>query len=398
MLSGFVVAKVIAIYAGPSGLAMLGQFQSVIASLSGIVNAPVGNGIVRYTAETYKDGNNACAPWWRASVQWVAILLSIIIPIACIRAESISRLIFDTSEYHWLIIITVLTLPFTAVGTLISSIVNGQQRFKRYIFIGALSVLLSSSVMIAMVLNSNLKGALLAAAVQNGLLGLVLIVLSAREPWFKLRYFIGSIEPSKRRQIRGYLLMAITSALTVPISLVLVRNILVDNVGWEQTGYWQAVWKVSEVYLSVVTMALSTYYLPKLASLTGLANIKNEIKNTAKIILPIVVFMALGIYFLRDLLILVLFTPEFEESRELFLIQLLGDVIKIASWLYAFPMVSRGATSWFVSTEIVFSISFVVLAWFLIPIFNTQGANWAYLINYSLHFIFVFVNLKHFAK
>ena len=42
-----------------------------------------------------------------------------------------------------------------------------------------------------------------------------------------------------------------------------------------------------------------------------------------------------------------------------FAIQLSGDVIKIAAWLYAYPMVSRGATKWFVGTEIVFFDSLV---------------------------------------
>ncbi|EKM6346369.1 O-antigen flippase, partial [Cronobacter sakazakii] len=34
MLSGFAIAKVVAIYTGPTGMAMLGQVQSVIAGLN----------------------------------------------------------------------------------------------------------------------------------------------------------------------------------------------------------------------------------------------------------------------------------------------------------------------------------------------------------------------------
>ncbi|ELG0225490.1 O-antigen translocase, partial [Escherichia coli] len=48
MLMGFLIAKVIAIYTGPSGMALLGQLQSLVTGINGIVNAPVGNGIVKY--------------------------------------------------------------------------------------------------------------------------------------------------------------------------------------------------------------------------------------------------------------------------------------------------------------------------------------------------------------
>ncbi|ECZ0388180.1 O-antigen translocase, partial [Salmonella enterica] len=58
MLMGFVIAKVIAIYTGPSGMALLGQLQSFVTGVNGIVNAPVGNGIVKYTAEHCDKGSD----------------------------------------------------------------------------------------------------------------------------------------------------------------------------------------------------------------------------------------------------------------------------------------------------------------------------------------------------
>ena len=252
--------------------------------------------------------------------------------------------------------------------------------------------------MLALIIKGNLTGALLAAAMQAGLIGCVMLVASLRQPWFKLQYWWGTSGQVERRAIGGYILMAITSALTVPVSLVLVRNILVAEVGWEQAGQWQAVWKISEVYLGVITMALGTYYLPKLASIKGVDAIRYEINQTAKVVLPIVILMALAVYLLRDLSIQILFTAEFNSARDLFAIQLMGDVIKIASWLYAYPMLSRGATKWFIFTEITFSLSFVLLAWLFISKYGTQGANISYLVNYLFYFIFIYINLKHFSR
>ncbi|MFB2679532.1 O-antigen translocase [Shewanella mangrovisoli] len=397
MVMGFVIAKVVAIYTGPTGLAMLGQVQSLVGSLNGIINAPVGSGVVRYTAENKEQGFEACGPWWRAALQWVLIISAIAIPVGLLLAKPIASSLFKDTSLAWVVMVTVCVLPFAAIGTLCNSVINGQQFYRRYVGLGMLSVLMSGCVMLGMIAWQNIEGALLAASVQAALIGVVMLFANLRQPWFKLRYWWGTVEPKARKDIGGYMLMALTSALTVPISLILVRNILIDQVGWDATGQWQAVYKISEVYLGVITMAFGTYYLPRLASLSGVDAIVGEIHKTARVIIPIVATIALGVYLLRDVAISLLFTEEFRSARELFAIQLSGDVIKIASWLYAYPMLSRRATSWFVYTEISFSILFVCLTYFFVPEIGIHGVVIAYLINYLLYFITMFFNVRRFS-
>lgn len=398
MAMGFVIAKVVAIYTGPTGLAMLGQVQSMVGSLNGIINAPVGSGIVRFTAENKAQGFEACAPWWRASLQWVLIISAITIPSGLLLAPHIAIWLFDDAELTWVVMVTVCVLPFSAIGTMCNSVINGQQLYRRYVGLGMVSALISGGVMLAMIVQYNIQGALLAAALQSALIGVVMLISSLRQPWFKLCYWWGTCDSKARRAISGYMLMAITSALTVPISLIFVRNILIAQVGWDATGQWQAVWKISEVYLSVITMALGTYYLPRLASLVGVDAIIKEINHTAKIIIPIVIVMSVTVYLLRDVVISLLFTEEFRAARDLFAIQLSGDVIKIASWLYAYPMLSRGATTWYIGSEVFFSLTLVILTYIFVLNYGVQGANISYLVNYILYFIFIFLNFYKFSK
>ncbi|MBL0614743.1 O-antigen translocase [Aeromonas veronii] len=398
MAMGFVIAKVVAIYTGPTGMAMLGQVQSMVGSLNGIINAPVSSGVVRFTAEYKEQGFDACAPWWRAALQWVMIISAIAIPVGLLFAKQIASGLFKNVNLEWVVMATVCMLPFAAIGTLCNSVINGQQLYRRYVGLGMLSALISGGVMLTMIALHNIEGALLAAAVQAALIGLVMLIANLRQPWFKLCYWLGEVEPQARKDIGKYMLMAITSALTVPTSMIFVRNILIDQVGWEATGQWQAVYKISEVYLGVITMSLGTYYLPRLASVTGVNAIIREIHKTARVIIPIVAAMALGVYLLRDVAISLLFTEAFRNARDLFAIQLTGDVIKIWAWLYAYPMLSRGATRWFMTTEIVFTMSFVILTYFLVPQHGVMGANIAYAINYFVYFIVMFFCVRRYAK
>jgi len=192
--------------------------------------------------------------------------------------------------------------------------------------------------------------------------------------------------------------MAVASAVSMPLALIAVRKIIIANVGWDAAGQWQAVWKISEVYLSVMTMALGIYFLPQLAKLKTYKEIRKEINSTALIIVPIVIFMALFVYLVRDFAITILFTEKFRDARELFGIQLIGDVLKISSWLYAYPMLSRGATKWFVSSEIFFAVSLVLMTAIFVPYYKTDGANIAYMINYCVYFVFVFTMMKYIIR
>lgn len=398
MVMGFIIAKIVAIYTGPTGLAMLGQVQSMSSCLNGMINAPVGNGIVRFTAEHHQQGYFACSPWWRASLYWVAIISCLVLPSGLLFSASIAEWLLLDKKMAWIVIITVSLLPFSALGTLCNSVINGQQQYRRYIGLGMLSTLISSAVIVSLIIFAGIKGALFAAAIQSALIGMVMLLANLRQPWMKITYWWGQQDNVARKKIFHYMLMALTSAMTIPISLILIRNILISQVGWDSTGYWQAVWKISEVYLSVITMALSTYYLPKLASLRGVNAIVSEVHKTALIIIPIVIIMALTIYLFRNVIIWLLFTPEFQPASNLFAIQLCGDIMKISSFLYAYPMISRGATKWFISSEITCAFIFVSLSYILTPMFGVIGVPIAYLINYIIYFLFVFFNVKRFSS
>lgn len=397
MACNFVIAKVVAIYTGPSGLAALGQVQNMVSTLNGLATAPAGNGVVRYTAEFREQGFSACAPWWRASLQWLVGIILIVIPLSFFLSETLSSWLFGHTQYAWLIILASCALPFSAINTLIASIINGQQLYRRYVVVGMVSALVATAVMISLIVQANLNGALISAAITSGISGIVMLMSSFRQPWFKFKYWWGKTEAKQRRDIGSYVLMAMTSTLTVPVALVVIRNIIITQVGWEQAGYWEAVRKISDVYLSVITLSLSTYFLPRLASSKGFDAIKHEINQTAKVIMPLVIILAASIYVLRDIVITLLFTEDFRPARDLFAIQLSGDVVRIFSYLYAYPMIARGATSWYMGTEVMFSLSYAVGSYFLVSQYGIKGAPIAYMLSYSLSLIFMRLNLKKFS-
>lgn len=388
MLAGFIVSKAVAVYSGPTGLVLLGQLQSIVTCLLGLVNAPAGPGVVRYTAENIDTGIISCAPWWRASVRWILIIIAIVAPISLLLSKVIAGYVFGNRDYAWVIVLTTAGLPFAAIGTLIGSIINGLQKYKLFVSLGLLATFLSTAIMLFFIYFNKLNGALIAVAVQNSVVGIVMLLYIVNQKWYQLCLFWGECERQKLKDIRNYIFMAVTSALVVPLSLIAVRNIIVDTVGWNDAGSWQATWRISETYLTIITVALSAYYLPRLSTIKSNQKIFHEINSTLKIVLPITILCAFFIFLLRDFVVNILFTGEFYKARELIPIQLVGDVLKIASWLYAYVMISRGLTRLFVSSEIFFGVSFVALVYICVNQLGTIGASIAYVINYFFYFLF----------
>jgi PST family polysaccharide transporter len=78
--------------------------------------------------------------------------------------------------------------------------------------------------------------------------------------------------------------------------------------------------------------------------------------------------------------------------RELFAWQLMGDVIKIGSWVLGYILVGRAMVKFFVLTEVFFSLSFYLLSWILVDLFGLKGVSMAYALNYILHwFVMAFL-------
>lgn len=395
---GFLIAKFVAIYAGPSGLAILSQLQNISVMLGGVLASPVGAGVVRYTAESKTSGMKNAVPYWRSAMRWLLVLSLLFIPPVICFSENLSILLLNNKDLSWLVVLMASLAPLGAIGVLFNSILNGLERYRQYVGLGVLSIVCSALLMIAMLFYMGIKGALIAASLQAALIGSVLILGVLKEPWLKISNIFGQIGTAENSAIGSYILMAIVSAITLPISLMMVRNILVGELGWEQAGIWDAVWRISAAYLGVITAALSVYYLPLLSKAGCLEERRSATNSTVKLILPFIVLMSFTVYLLSDYIILLLFSVEFARGAEIMPIQLFGDVIKILSWLYAYPMLATGAKGWFISTEIFFSALFVFLTLALVPLIGLEGIAWAYVLNYFFYFMVVFINFNRFSR
>lgn len=219
-----------------------------------------------------------------------------------------------------------------------------------------------------------------------------------KSSWFKISMFVSDLDKETAKKLSHYSLMALVSAVSLPLTHIYLRNYIGENIGWDEAGYWQAIWKISETYLMLVTTTLSIYYLPKLASIHDIGELKKEIFYVYKIVMPVVALLAISIFASKFLIIKILFSDAFMPMSNLFLFQLLGDVVKIAAWLLGFIMVAKSMTKLFVFSEIFFKLTFVTISILLMQLYGLIGITMAFFVNYILYFIFLYFSLRNYLN
>jgi polysaccharide transporter, PST family len=397
ILSGFVINKFMAIYVGPSGIAIVGQLQSFMTMITTLSNGAISQGVVKYTAE-YTSIEKKKKIF--SSSLAISLISSFFVSlILIVFSQYWSELILKNIKYSSIFIVFGVTVVLFALNAILISILNGQKEIKKYIIVNIAGSIFSLFLTSFLIVELGLIGALYALVINQSIVFFVTLVFVIKSKWFKLRYFTCGIDKDSFFKLGKFSLMTVVTILTVPVSHLIIRNYIGENLGWDEAGYWQSIWYISIIYLMIITSSLNVYYLPKLSEIQDKSKLKQEILNGYKVIMPIVTILAFGIFIFRDLVVKVAFTDQFMPMLELFKWQLIGDVIKIASWLLGMLMLAKAMTKAFIVTEVVFSITFVVLSILFIDSFGLIGITYAFSLNYFIYLVtMIFIFRRLFNK
>lgn len=393
ILAGLVVNKAVSIFIGPAGLGAIGQFQNALNIIQTFAKGGINSGVTKYTAE-YNDDIDSRRALWSTSLK-LTLICTVPISIALmLGASHFSDYIFKTNAYSYVFVVFGFTLALFSINQLLLSILNGLKEIGTFISINIIQSVYGLILTTFLIVFFKLDGALIAMVTNQSVVFLIVLWKLRRHKKIIVDSFRGSFDSEQLRKLLSYSLMTLVSASTVPVSLMVVRDYIGENVSWDAAGYWQAMTYISTMYLMVVTTALSTYYLPRLSEIKEKRELREELKKGYFVLLPIVIVLSGVIYLLKDFIIWVLFTEEFEAMRELFKWQLIGDVLKITSWLVAYLMLAKALTKIFIITEIVFAFSFALLSILLVDKFGVVGTTYAYAFNYFMYLICMVVLMR----
>lgn len=400
MLTGLISVKVVASIIGPAGVALVGQLNNFATMALSLSTGGINGGITKYIAE-YKSDDRKVKDCLSTAFK-ITIICSLLVGVVLTLFHNfLSESIMLSPDYGYVFIIFGLTILLYALNMGLTSVINGFKEFQKYVKVNIAGSIIGLVFTLSLVWIWKLKGALISAVTFQSIMLFISLWMIRKTPWLKWEYFKQKLNKDLTKKYLNYSLMTFVSASVGPISQMLLRGYVISEISATEAGWWEAMNRISNMYLMVITTSFSVYYLPRLSELSDKKELRNEIFRSYKVIIPCLLAGLTIVYLLRHFVIKLLFTTEFLPMENLFIWQLGGDLFKIASWLLSYLMVAKAMTKWFITTEVSFTFLFVGLGFMFMYINGVVGITQAYLINsiaYLSMMIFIFRKLLFYGK
>jgi O-antigen/teichoic acid export membrane protein len=397
MACSLVMAKTLAVFVGAAGFAIIGQFVNFV-QLSQILTISVyQQAVVKYTSE-FADDADFLRRFFHNLGGLIIGFSVVCFVIIEVFAAKITVYLFNSDEFVAVVRTYGFVLIAFAFNNLFLGTLNGLRYIKRYVLAQSVGSLVSVSLGFLLIYHFQLVGALYAQIFAQAGLVFFTAWLLKRTGKFEFRWLLPRYDSVMMRKTLMFASMAITSTIALPLSQFLVRSYLIENLGLVETGYWEAMNRISIAATSVLTLSLTTYFLPTLSKIHDKKEILHEILHCYYIFAPIMLVISIMLWLLRDFVIQLLFSTSFLPMRELFAFQAVGMFFRILSWVIGNLMWAKAMTKLFIISEIVFISSFVGFTVLFVELYGFQGCVMGFCVNYILYFLFTLIVLVRYVR
>jgi len=357
LLFGLVSQKVIAVFLGASGLAVLANFRNMIEVLGAFSSVGAQNGIISKTAASKNKID-------LRSLLNTAITLffgaSIIIGIFVFwQHEWIAMQLYIDPKYGLLVQSVAFTVPFLGLSLLMEAVLSGKKAFKAVSNVQLFTTAATAILMITLLYFFGLVGALLALFCRP-VIGFILFVTQLKKSSFPISFFNGfRLDISKSKALLPYIFMSLLAVGLVHAVEIYLRGLIATKIDLQSAGLWTAMNTISANYFVFISTVFSLYVLPRYAENSISFHLLAETKSILKTLLPIVSLGFFAIYFFRTPLTSLLYSADFISITSLFKWQLTADWFRVIFLVFGYYMVAKKRLIDYIIVEL-FSFSVLI--------------------------------------
>ena len=396
MVIAFISQKMIAVWLGPEGVAILGNVRNIIPMIESFSTLGTFNGIVKYVA-AYKNDKKELHKLFSTVTFFSIIASCIAFLVLFFGADYLNKWLF-LNQYQFAFVFKILavSVPFLALNRIFNGVMNGLSAYKKYVNINLFAYASSVVFLLLAVYYKSLNGALVAIALTPVLQFSILFYF-----YFKvLKRYINfkniRVKNLYGNTLVGFTIMSLVATFLGGFVDINLRTHLMKTFDAVDAGNWTGMTNISKQYLMFSSAIFTLYVIPKFAIIDNSKTFRKEILNIYKTLLPLFAVGMLSIYFLREWVIIIAKSKEFLGMMPLFKWQLLGDFVKIASVIVAHQFLAKKMVKVFVFTEILSLILFYSFAHLLTPSMGAEGVVLAHFLRYIVYYIVViFLLRKH---
>ena len=384
LIARLISTKIVAVYLGTNGMFLMGQLKDFLRLGNTISSFGIENGIIKYTSEFEKQEielKGIIGTSFKINI-FSAFIVSGLILVFKEKVSDFLQINFNQNFYFLILICSVIS---ASVHTCFLSIYNGLKKIELYVLINIFSNVFSAIVIIILVLEMEIIGAFYALALNQILSLLINVMFYIYYRPFKISWILESFITENLKKLSKFSVMAIVGPTCLIISTFIIRDHLYDVFGSDYAGSWEAMWRISAIYLLFLITTFKFYLIPTFSK-TKDEKLKQEVFKVWKVTIPIIIIITIGVYLTKNIIIDILLSKEFILINSIIFFHLLGDVIKINCWVLGNIMISKADTKSFIFFQIEWSAIFIILSYLFIDIYGFVGVSIAYFITYIIHF------------
>jgi O-antigen/teichoic acid export membrane protein len=384
VLLGMIRTKALAVMLGPAGIGIIGIYSSIVSSAAALAGLGLNGSGVRQIAEAYGSHNSQAISDTRTALRHATILLGLFGGAVLAGGSGfVSRVVFGSAEQSWQVAFLGCAVVCTVFATSQTAFLNGLRRIRELALCNVHAALWGTGISILLVVFLGERGIL------PVVVGLSAVTVCA-STWYvagipragERATWPGQISQVARLLRLGVVFMA--SGFMANGVLLLVRRIVLQELGVDATGHFQAAWGLAITYVGFILSAMGTDYYPRL---TGIIADKEEAARLVNDQTEVALLMAgpilLGMYALAPQIIAVLYSAGFEPAVSVFRWQLIGNLFKVAAFPIGFVMMAKGAGGTFFASEMAWNVLFLTSVWYLAPRIGLDATGVSFALGYA---------------
>ena len=386
IIAGILTSKAIAVFIGVEGMALIGNLRNFLSAVQTISILGFYNGLVKSISEFKNDMYRLSQTL--STAYYLGFFSTFVIAfLSYYNAEPINDFLFSPNyNYTYVIKILALALPFYALNMFSFSIMNGFSKYKILLIINIIGQILGLLITLLLIYQNNIDGALIAAVLAPSLILLITVVGFINQRSLVSSVKINNVSLSILKKFMPFAIMAIVTAVAIPMVSILIRNYIIAEVGIKHAGHWEAMQRISDYYLMFINSLITLYFLPKFSEIDTKVQFRTEVFSFYKTVMPLFAIGLLVLYVLRGPLISLMFTEAFQPAKELFFWQMLGDFVKVLSIVIAYQFIAKKMFTHFIIIEVFLVVILYLSSVYFIDVYGVKGAVIGHFVSYVMHY------------
>ena len=378
--------KIVAVLLGPSGVGLLGVYQSIENLAGTFVEMGVRTSGVRQIAMSYGAGDELGTGRLVSSLRTLVCVMALIGGVAvALSSPIVTRLTFGSSDH-------LCPIAFLGLCVLINELIVGQsciiQGCRR---VGSIALM----TMIGSINGTVLSVPILYFWGVDGIVPSLIIVALASyiTNWhFARKICLPHVKVDVQKKLEdakkllGLGIPIMFSALLGALSAYVVRLLLIRHFDMHGVGLWTAAFAFSGGLVSFILGAMTADYYPRLSAIAGDVGQVAEVLNVQTEVAILLALPALAATMLfAPFGIWLFYDGRFDGAVIILRWSVYGVFGRLLGWPLGYVLLAQGRSKMFFLTELLVSVTYLVCLELGCRCWGLEGSGIAFMINYGVY-------------